>query len=315
MTWKYINSPNARLRFSGFIMTYERPVILLDSIKRIFEQSFSPEKLLVIDNSFSDRTKLLISELADKRIIYYRVGENYGPAGAASIGLRILTDQGYDWIYWGDDDDPPHFPDAFEKMLTDIDSDKIGIIGATGNRFSRLTGELIRVRQDDISAALREGKKWLPVDSVAGNQAMIINSKVVQQGILPDPQFFFGLEELDYCIRVKTSGFSILTHTELFNRSRIKFNRINYTRPIYSPFPAEKLHREYYSTRNGVFLLIRQGLWFGLILKVFKSFLKILLGFKLGFSYGIRNAQLIILGLMHGWSRKMFRANLPVKWE
>jgi len=296
-------------------MTYERSEILLETIEKVFSQNRPPSKLLVVDNSESDKTKLVIDKLVDKRIDYLRLGNNAGPAGAAKIGLQQLANEGYDWIYWGDDDDPPHFPDTFEKMLTDIESDKIGIIGATGNRFSRLTGELIRVRQDDISAALREGKKWLSVGSVAGNQAMIINSKVVQQGILPDPQFFFGLEELDYCLRVKASGFSILAHTELFNRSRIKFNRINYTRPIYSPFPAEKLHREYYSIRNGVFLLIRQGLWFGLILKVFKSILKIFLGFKLGFSYGIRNAELIILGLMHGWTRKMFRANLPVKWE
>src|SRR5690349_18373259 len=92
------------VRFAGFIMTYERPGIILDTIGRVLAQTRPPEKLLIVDNSESSETKKLIEHLNDNRIQYFAVGYNAGPAGAAKIGLQKLAEGGFDWIYWGDDD-------------------------------------------------------------------------------------------------------------------------------------------------------------------------------------------------------------------
>src|SRR5687768_7215833 len=98
------------MKFAGFIMTYERSDLLLSTIKTIFDQTISPKKLLIIDNSKSDKTEILIKQLNDPRVFYHKQGYNSGPAGAARTGLQILAAEGYDWIYWGDDDDPPSAP-------------------------------------------------------------------------------------------------------------------------------------------------------------------------------------------------------------
>ena len=48
------------MRFAGFIMTYERETILVDTIQAIFSQTVTPEKILIIDNSSTYNTKELI---------------------------------------------------------------------------------------------------------------------------------------------------------------------------------------------------------------------------------------------------------------
>lgn len=74
--------------FAGFIITYNRPKVLHETILKIFSQSYPPGKIWIIDNSEDFNTQALIDQINDDRLIYYRVGFNSGPAGAAEIGLR-----------------------------------------------------------------------------------------------------------------------------------------------------------------------------------------------------------------------------------
>ena len=108
------------IRFAAFVMTYERPEVLLKTIQSLREQTFPPEKILIIDNSISKTTELLLNKHQLSNLEYFRVGYNSGPAGASKIGLNKLTELGYDWIYWGDDDDPPRNNLVFEHLFNGI---------------------------------------------------------------------------------------------------------------------------------------------------------------------------------------------------
>jgi len=46
-----------QLKFAGFIMTYERAEILLETIDIIFSQTVTPDKLLIVDNSATNDTE------------------------------------------------------------------------------------------------------------------------------------------------------------------------------------------------------------------------------------------------------------------
>ena len=105
---------------------------MLDTIRSLFGQSFPPERILIIDNG--DLTLDFLDEnfKGDGRISLHRMGNNSGPAGAAAEGLRLLAEDGYEWIYWGDDNDPPPFPTMFEELLAiDLDQ-KMNTWGYTG---------------------------------------------------------------------------------------------------------------------------------------------------------------------------------------
>src|SRR3989337_1984763 len=116
--------------FAGFIMTYERPEILASTIAKVFAQSKAPQKLVIVDNSESEKTKILIESIDDPRLEYVAVGYNAGPAGAAKVGLQLLASEGYEWIYWGDDNDPPNGRDTLKDELNLAEqTTNVGIIG------------------------------------------------------------------------------------------------------------------------------------------------------------------------------------------
>lgn len=286
---------------AAFVMTYERPGILKETIHKILEQSFQPQKILIVDSSETELTQALVKSMNQHNVEYFRVGYNAGPAGAAKIGLQKLASEGYQWIYWGDDDDPPHFNDCFEKLISlgESDPQKIGILGAVGQFFSTITGELVRVPD----ASLYEVKS-LEIDSIAGGQCMIVNADLVRKGCLPNEDLFFGFEELDFCIRAKKLGYKLVVPTELFLRSRKKFNKLNRKKNFQNFRKRETLKREYYSVRNMYFILKDNRMYIALINRCIKSLGRSLYGFIKGFEYGYANFRFILIGLFHGLTGK-----------
>jgi glycosyltransferase involved in cell wall biosynthesis len=287
-----------RKKFAAFIMTYERPEILLQTVSILQSQSFPPEKILIVDNSESDATKIAIQNLQQSDLEYFKVGYNSGPAGAAKIGLQKLTAEGYQWIYWGDDDDPPKFSDSFERLLGLAHKYKhlnIGILGMVGQHFNSTIGTIQRVKDKE----LRE-KDLVTVESIAGGQTMIVNSAVVRSGVLPDENLYFGFEELDFCLRTKQAGFELVVSTELFLRAREKYGRLNYRPPFYIQNKKGNWNRNYYSTRNILFILKRNRLYMALGYHFFKNLFKMIYAFRFGFKYGKSNLYMTSLGFYHG---------------
>jgi GT2 family glycosyltransferase len=293
--------------FAAFIMTYERTSVLKSTINAIFGQTLTPEKILIVDNSDSLDTKMLIEELGYDNVVYHRVGYNAGPAGAAKIGLQILSAEGYQWIYWGDDDDPPAFNDSFEKLFYVINNksiEQLGIVGGVGQLFNRLTGTIDRVTTDSIMRS-----ESLEVDSIAGGQTMIVNTEIVKMGILPDENFFFGFEELDFCLKVQQAGFKIMVSSELFTRAREKYNRLNYKRPMYIKKEIIMLRRQYYSMRNLLVILRKERLYIAYVYTISKGMIKSLVGFRYGWKYGSINFSMMFWGIvdsMNGTMNKVY---------
>ena len=286
-----------KFRFAGFVISYERPKIILDTLQEIFNQTLVPEKLYVIDNSESEDVKVAINQLGDLRIKYYRVGDNIGPAGAASIGLKLLTNEGYQWIYWGDDDNPPVFNDSFEILLGIVEKNslqKAGIVGAVGHAFNRVTGNIERTPDIALSQV-----SFLAVDSIAGGHSMIINAEVIRSGILPDEKLFFGFEELDFCLKAKHEGYNIVVSTELFLRSRKQSNRLNYEHPLYIMKDLSTLKRQYYSIRNLLAILKHNHLYCAYAYQLVKNLFKMGYGFRYGWKYGLRNFSVLGIGMIH----------------
>lgn len=287
--------------FAGFIITYERATLLKQTIKQVFAQSIAPSRLLIVDNSETDKTQRLIEEMNDIRIEYLRVGYNAGPAGAANLGLQKLADEDFDWIYWGDDDDPPVYEDYFEKLLSVGNAvEKTGILGVVGHRFNTMTGNHIRTPDRILLEA-----DFLEVDSIAGGQCMIVHSDVVKKGNLPESKLFFSFEDLDLCMKAKRDGFKLIVPTELFIRARKKYNRMNYQQPIYNQKEMTSLKRQYYSTRNILVILSSNGYYVAYFIQLIKGIAKAIYGFRFGWDYGRTNFRFILLAIYHSWMGKM----------
>lgn len=284
--------------FGGFIITYNRPEILLQTVATIFSQTHPPDFLWIIDNSDSLETDHALASLLDSRIRYFRMGYNSGPAGAAAKGLELCGKAGAEWIFWGDDNDPPFRQDCFERLLEIRDKNAFcGVLGAVGHFFDRKKGVIKRVQ-----TRLLERKDWIEVDYVAGGMCMLVSGEVARQGIAPNPKLFFGFEELDFCLRTQRRGFSILVDCELFLEARAISGRTEFERPNYQK--KKNLVREYYSLRN--LLMISDSLTLNAMKKrlIMKWLAKLFYGFRYGPVYGFRNFRMISLAFWHYWNGK-----------
>ena len=279
--------------FGGFIITYNRSDILLVTIAKVLNQSHPPEFLWIIDNSEDLKTGQAITQFNDPRIRYFRMGYNSGPAGAAAKGLQLCFQSGADWIYWGDDNDPPFRKDCFERLLAIRDVHPFcGILGAVGQFFDRKKGVILR-----IQTRLLEKKDWLEVDSIAGGMCMLVSKEVVSNGIFPDRELFYGFEELDFCLKAARKGFALIVDCHLFLEARKQAGRLDFKRPLYQK--KENLNREYYSLRNLLYisdtLTLNSMKW-----KLFgKWTIKAFYGFRFGLSYGFKNFKIILLAFCH----------------
>lgn len=277
------------MKYAAFIMTYERPGIIVATIEELLKQSFPPEYLLVIDNSLSHDTEEILKPMRSLSIGYYRVGENRGPAGAARIGLQKLSGMGFQWVFWGDDDNPPRDRNMLSHLFGKIhileeNGVNIGVYGGKGGKFNPLTGRIRTLANKELHRACVE------VDSVPGGHSMLVNTDVVKKGILPDDKLFFGFEEFDFCLRVKKNGYKIFADSESWLKQRYKAGHLSnsYRWKGSSLGKPELLWRGFYSTRNLLEIFFKNGYYSAFLLLLVKSIVKMVIGFRYGYKYGSR---------------------------
>jgi glycosyltransferase involved in cell wall biosynthesis len=99
--------------------TYNRSVFLQDAVSSIFDQTYRPIEVLVVDDGSTDDTKEIVRRLkeqADKKSQFelrYYYQENHGAPAARNLGL--LKSEG-EFIHFLDSDDILH-PQAIETQI------------------------------------------------------------------------------------------------------------------------------------------------------------------------------------------------------
>lgn len=269
-------------KFAAFIVTFNRPGILMDTIQKMLDQTRPPDKLLIVDNNDNDDTKNAVAILYPQ-VAHLKVGHNSGFAGGGNIGLETLAKEGYEWILWADDNDPPYTNDTFEKLLQLAHSyeGNCGQVGVVGHKINTRTGLLRRTTNEEL-----EKGEYLEVDTIGGGMIKIIKGESVLKGIKPSPKLFFGFEDLDHDLQQKKAGYKILVHSGLFLDLRRKWNRMSVNRPAILKKDEGVLWRDYYSIRNSLCVMAKNGYYTAFLTILFVSIGKSLLNFKHGFRYG-----------------------------
>lgn len=293
------------MKLSAFIISFNRPKILRDTLERILQQSRPPDHILIVDNGNSRETEKTVREYAEQNVIYHALGDNMGPAGASAYALKRLSDEGYEWIYWGDEDDPPEFPDIFERLLeiaVHAEPDVAGV-GAVGALFDWKTGESKRL-PDEALVGTPE------VDLIGGNSQFIIRARAVQVAGLPDSRLFFGHYEPEYTLRVRKAGFRFLIDGPLMwkhreKKGRLKFNR---RRSLIAEYPFPLIWRRYYRTRNYIFMMRRTFLRPDLARReTMKAVARALFSWFRGVRYGAAFSRLELRAILDGYRGRMGR--------
>jgi GT2 family glycosyltransferase len=101
----------------------------------------------------------------------------------------------------------------------------------------------------------------LDVGAIPGGNALIIHSTVVSRVGLPRAELFWGVEDLDYTLRIRNTGMRLLVDTSLTRERRVRADRLGHQaqQQLVPRRPINQLGRIYYTTRNTIAVMIGLG--------------------------------------------------------
>jgi GT2 family glycosyltransferase len=273
------------LRLAAFVMAYRRDEWAVGHVEALLSQSVPPERVLVIDNGRSDDLADLLACFGPA-VEYRRMPWNTGPAGAAGAGLLELAGTA-EWIYWGDDDQPPA-QGALGQQLSLADSCGAAAVAARGWNWDEDRGVLAR---SDPARAVGDA---MLIDVAGGGMTLLLKSSAVSAVGLPTAELFWGFEDIEYLLRMRREQRRIV--------APLRRSTSN-SRPGRAPAMAfVDLPRNYYTVRNSVYMVVhlhgRPGV--GLLMSA-RALAVSCRGISNGPRYVLRAARFTIAGIFDGW--------------
>ncbi len=245
---------------TAVVLTYRRPHLAGDVVRSLLEaEGFPPGRVVVVVNGEGG----LDDPALEARVRMVRLGRNTGPAGGFRAGLvAAFEDPDTRWAYLCEDDvglfslPSPRVGELLDRVARrDGGPLPVGAVVAYGRVFvGRGAHTLNVVPPVDVPDGLAS------VD-VACWGATLVARAVVEAGILPDPEWFFGLEDFDFFCRVGRAGFEVLL--DAVAAGQVAEQQTNQGRDDAlrrrRPTDEAEAWRSYYHARNSFALARRHG--------------------------------------------------------
>jgi glycosyltransferase involved in cell wall biosynthesis len=245
-------------RLLGILVTFRRPRELDLMLQRLADSERPVDRLVVVDNSPTADAEQLVERYRGRgrAAEYLAAPENLGPAGAVALAMvRLLegaTDD--DWIVLFDDGDPPGTEELAEmhqfaqRMRTE--DPRLGAVGGVGATFDWRRGRVVRVPDDRLDGPV-------PIDYIGSGQLPLYRVRAVRAVGVFKPELFFGFEELEYGLRLRSAGWSLYVDGDRWRAGRRMLGRLDAARRP-SARLAEPSWRDYYGLRN-LIVILRAG--------------------------------------------------------
>lgn len=179
-------------------------------------------KVCVVDNGSEDGSgEALEEEFPEKTFVFN--DENLGFAGGVNSGIERVQDDELDYILLFNTD--VAFPPDFLRSMVETAGrvDKAGVVGAKILKDETETiddaGRMIkrsRGRQYPPESGLhRDEVTGANERDVVSGACMLLDCLLVSEiGLLDDEHFFFGAEDVDYCIRASEAGWKVIVDAD-----------------------------------------------------------------------------------------------------
>jgi len=205
------------LHWNSFDTTKE----CLESLKNVKYKNF---KIIVVDNGSSNNSGSILSKyFPDIYFIYNK--KNYGFAKGNNIGIVRALRMGAKYVLILNNDTVVS-PDFIGPLVKVGEMDKLSLvlggkiylylngvktnkIDYSGGKLSFWRGKGIKFRKD--YSICGSGRDNCPIEvSFISGCFMMIKKEAIDYVGLFDERFFFGFEDVDYCLRVKKAGFKMI---------------------------------------------------------------------------------------------------------
>ncbi len=207
-----VASSNDTPPVTAVVLTYRRPRLAGDVVRGLLDkEGFPPHRVVLVVNG---QGGLDDAEL-EATVCTIRLPVNIGPAGGFRAGLEAAFEDGEtQWAYLCEDDvglfnlPSPRVSDVLTRLNRHCggETSSAGAVVAYGRRFVG--------RGHSVNVVPGPGSPpFVPVD-VAPWGATLVARTVVERGVLPATEWFFGFEDFDFFCRLRASGLSVLLDSE-----------------------------------------------------------------------------------------------------
>lgn len=208
---------NARTpRVAAIVLNYNGREVTLLALESLTRMHYPAYDVLVVDNGSSDGSHEAIAD-AFPQVLHLRTEKNLGPAGGGNLGIRWALERDYDYLLILNNDIEAA-PNLLTEMVATAESDPtIGCVGPKAyyysdrNRIWSAGGELRfreAVTDERGQGEIDHGQfnEDIEVDYVNGCAMLVRRDACVAAGVW-DETFFLGVEDADFCVRVKEQGY------------------------------------------------------------------------------------------------------------
>ena len=256
-----MTAPSELAGVTAVVLTHMRPRLAGDVTRALLEvEGLPPDQVVVVVNDvggLDDPARVVGSDAAAAD----ELGTGRGFSGGA---LEAFSDPATSWAYLCEDDiglfslPGPRLVSILARLRAlPPSSVPVGAVAAYGRRFVGHGGHTVNVVPPSGSP-----EDLVPID-VSCWGATPVSRAVVDAGVLPDPEWFFGYEDFDFFCRLRAAGFSVLVDAraaaqvadEQTTAGRAKVLRAR------RPTDADEAWRAYYVARNYFALARRHGTW------------------------------------------------------
>lgn len=267
-------------KVSIIILNWQSPEETIECLKSLKKLDYPNFEIILVDNGSQDDSVKIIEKFLknySKKILFLKNKENLGYAAGNNAAIKMVLKKKSDYILLLNND--TIVTSNFLKELVKFAerNPKVGIIspkiynlekGAhkvwfAGGKINWLIGKAYHIEKD-----LKEEK---PKQSIAPGCAMLIKREVFKDiGLLPE-EYFFYLEDTDFCLKAKEKGWEVVYYPKvhIFHKAEQKHS----------------LFTLYYYQRNRILLTKKFAPFYFLVLCYLYWLLKI-----------IRHAVLYLLG-------------------
>jgi GT2 family glycosyltransferase len=245
---------------TAVVVTHMRPRLAGATVRSLIDvEGFSPERVIVVVNG---QGGLDDPDLEDA-VRMVRLPSNTGPAGGFRRGMiEAFTDPATRWAYLCEDDMVLlHLPaPRLRRVMAGLEErgdvgTPVGAVVPFGRVFVARSGHTHNV-------VPRRGLpgELAPVDVTTWG-ASLVSRAVVDAGVLPDHELFFGFEDFDFYCAMRAAGFSVLVDVACARAVAHRQTLAGRDDDLrdHRPTDADEPWRAYYLARNYFELARRHG--------------------------------------------------------
>jgi hypothetical protein len=207
-------------RLAAVVLNFRTPALTQACVRALQASARPVDDLLVVDNGSGDGSETALRAALPGAAIL-QTGANLGFSGGSNRGIRRVLGRGADLVLLANSDleVTPGCVGALEAALAAdpglgvvgpalVSAIEPAVVESLGIRFSPATGRLRHRSFGRPAAGVRAGAGEVRlVDAVSGC-AMLVRREVFERAGELAEEYFFGFEDVDFCLRARRAGFA-----------------------------------------------------------------------------------------------------------